>query len=188
MFGLKSLPQFRSIFSKSSSVRKYGSSYVKIGNKFINLDKESVCLGISNLATSIYCVSFAGLFVANTGIGIYNEVAINKPFGDNCLGRNALMGHGEGAFFGLLKGITYSFGNVFFWANALYEHKYSNIIQTKYGKMRERDIRFHFIPMGNDIKRNVINEYASKEAKNNVKLLENLGVLNYDRRRSYDGY
>ena len=186
MFGLKSLPRLRSLSSKFlPSVRSYGS-YIKFGDRYIHLNSKPFVKAFEG----IFCASFAGLFAANTCIGAYETTVIEKPFGDNCPLRNGLVGLGGGIIYGLVKGITYSFCNVFFWANAWYEHKYSNIVQTKFGRMRERDIRFHLIPGATKIKKSVTSNdnIISQDTRNCAKLLENLGVLNYDRRSSYDGY
>jgi hypothetical protein len=80
--------------------------------------------------------------------------------------------------FGFVKGVSYSTLNVFFWMNAWYEHTHSDIIETKYGKVRERDVRFHLIPGANDCKIYTLSGwFTGKDIDDSVTLLKNLGVL-----------
>jgi hypothetical protein len=176
MFALKSLPRLRLFSSKLASPVRNNGSYIKIGNRHIDLNGKHL---IRNLFADAFALSFACLFTANTMICVYQTSVIEKPNGDNCPGRNIIAGLGSGMIFGFIKGITYSSFNVFFWLNAWYEHHHSNMIDTRYGKMREHDIRFHFIPNANLIKDELQNYHYCSESRKlkNAILLENLGVL-----------
>lgn len=179
MFALKSSPRLRLFSSKFVQPVRNCGSYIKFENKHINLNGD----GLIKACKGVFKLSFAGLFTANTCAGIYMTTVIEKPYGDNCPLRNIIVGLVHGALFGCIKGITYSFGNVFFWLNAWYEHQHSTIVDTEFGKMRERDIRFHLIPGANNIKTGMTDRYNNsyfytcQEIKDYATLLKHLGVL-----------
>jgi hypothetical protein len=134
-----------------------------------------------NIYWNLYGISFVGIFMANTCTGIYRSTVLEKPFGINCPLRNFGSGMVEGTSYGFTKGVIYSFGHVLFWLNAGYEHYYSDILETRYGKMRAHDIRYHLVPNATHI-----NEYIShgyyywKEriyADSQIILFKKLGIV-----------
>ena len=199
MFGLKALSRFGLCSSKNPLIgRPMNRNFVSV-----RMDSSKFKNYLAKLYMGCYIASFAGLFTANTCYGIYEMTVIDKPYGDSRPLRNTAAGFLWGGSYGLIKGFTYSFGNVLFWLNACVEHHCSSIVRTDFGRMRECDIRFHFIPdarsivdkitIGEEYKeksnstgRNMINMITTgepyKEISDNIrkkiaKYLRNVGVL-----------
>ncbi len=135
---------------------------------------------ITNIYFNTYIISFVSIFGANICLGIYDSTVIEKPFGNNCPCRNLVIGMITGTIYGFSKAFVYSFGSIFFWLNAWYEHYNSDILDTNFGKIREYDIRYHFLPGANLSFKTLLSkdiDSINKNVKNIVPLFKNLGIL-----------